>query len=266
TANAYADTVKLLFKRDQEISNYYNNVLANGKWHHMMDQTHIGYTYWQQPAENAMPDVKYLSADSVSSRPAKYIMDLSPGETPTNKSFLRKYGKNVFFQSENYVSIEATHYSKATGSSSINWSNIPGLGRTLAGVTTFPVTLTSNDPVKNNPCLEYLVYLNNEGTVAVKTYCSPTLYFNGTPLRFAVSFDGEKPIVLKLESEKTKAIWEQSVANNIVITTSSHEIKSKGLHTLKFWMIDPAVILQKIVIAFGEEKPSYLGPPETRVK
>ena len=23
----------------------------------MMDQTHIGYTYWQQPEENTMPEV-----------------------------------------------------------------------------------------------------------------------------------------------------------------------------------------------------------------
>ncbi len=25
-----------------------------------MDQTHIGYTYWQQPEKNAMPEIKYI--------------------------------------------------------------------------------------------------------------------------------------------------------------------------------------------------------------
>ncbi|RYE01852.1 MAG: glycosyl hydrolase, partial [Sphingobacteriaceae bacterium] len=41
-ANAAADKVKSLYDKDQQISNYYNDTLANGKWSHMMDQTHIG--------------------------------------------------------------------------------------------------------------------------------------------------------------------------------------------------------------------------------
>ena len=39
----------------------------------MMGQTHIGYTYWQQPPRQKMPDVKYVSKDSVMQRmPANY--------------------------------------------------------------------------------------------------------------------------------------------------------------------------------------------------
>jgi len=30
-------------------------------------------------------------------------------------------------------------------------------------------------------------------------------------------------------------------------------------------MVSPAVVLQKIVIDFGGAKPSYLGPPETKM-
>ncbi|PYI82351.1 MAG: hypothetical protein DME26_17950, partial [Verrucomicrobia bacterium] len=56
-ANEFARQTRELFRQDAELSDYYNHKLANGKWNHMMDQTHIGYTGWQQPDSNAIPSV-----------------------------------------------------------------------------------------------------------------------------------------------------------------------------------------------------------------
>jgi hypothetical protein len=36
-----------------------------------------------------------------------------------------------------------------------------------------------------------------------------------------------------------------------------------GTHVLKFWAVDAGVVLQKIVVDLGGERPSYLGPPES---
>ena len=60
SANAEAALVRSLFKKDQDLSDYYNHVLAGGKWDHMMDQTHIGYTSWKSPRRNIMPKVTEL--------------------------------------------------------------------------------------------------------------------------------------------------------------------------------------------------------------
>lgn len=43
------------FLEDRLLSYKYNNTLSAGKWHHMMDQLHIGYTYWNQPDTLTMP-------------------------------------------------------------------------------------------------------------------------------------------------------------------------------------------------------------------
>lgn len=45
-ANLWADKVEECFKRDAQLCNYYNKVMANGKWDGMMTQKHIGYSSW----------------------------------------------------------------------------------------------------------------------------------------------------------------------------------------------------------------------------
>ncbi|HEY0724041.1 MAG TPA: hypothetical protein VGD41_08685, partial [Pyrinomonadaceae bacterium] len=47
---------------------------------------------------------------------------------------------------------------------------------------------------------------------------------------------------------------------------STHDVATAGAHTLKIYMVDAGVVLDKIVIDTGGLKPSYLGPPETRVR
>lgn len=45
--------------------------------------------------------------------------------------------------------------------------------------------------------------------------------------------------------------------------TTPHTLARPGAHVLKFWFVDPGVVLQRLVIDVGGERPSYLGPPES---
>ena len=56
-ANDDAAETRRLFAKDAALTDEYNHKLLNGRWDHMMDQTHIGYTTWQEPPLNAMPAV-----------------------------------------------------------------------------------------------------------------------------------------------------------------------------------------------------------------
>ncbi len=55
--NAAAQTTRDLFEKDSLLTEQFHSELSGGKWNHMMSQTHIGYTYWQQPEQNNMPEV-----------------------------------------------------------------------------------------------------------------------------------------------------------------------------------------------------------------
>ncbi|HYW35292.1 MAG TPA: glycosyl hydrolase 115 family protein [Balneolaceae bacterium] len=59
--NILADSVKDMFARDSLLSRYYNKVMKNGKWNHMMDQIHIGFKSWHQPKHRKMPAVRHIT-------------------------------------------------------------------------------------------------------------------------------------------------------------------------------------------------------------
>lgn len=62
--NHHAEKVQSLFDKDAAITDYYHHTLANGKWNHMMAQTHIGYKIWQEPKENTVPETKTITLSS----------------------------------------------------------------------------------------------------------------------------------------------------------------------------------------------------------
>ena len=66
-----------------------------------------------------------------------------------------------------------------------------------------------------------------------------------------------------MHAGKTFQDWEESVRNNISTVVSKHTIAEPGRHVLKFWMVDPGVVLQKLVVETRDIRPSYLGPPES---
>ncbi|ANB12661.1 hypothetical protein AWJ20_923 [Sugiyamaella lignohabitans] len=59
SSNRMAFSVFDLLKADKQLTDDYHDLL-DGKWNHMMDQTHLGYNYWQQPMRDALPPVRLV--------------------------------------------------------------------------------------------------------------------------------------------------------------------------------------------------------------
>ncbi len=51
----------------------------------------------------------------------------------------------------------------------------------------------------------------------------------------------------------------RNVMDNLMRITTELDMGKGGHHTLKVWMVDPGVIIDKIIINTGGVKESYLG-------
>jgi len=238
-ANRYADVVKECFVRDSLLQVEYNTAIAGGKWMHMMDQTRIGYFSWQEPPRNIMPRVTRVT----------------PEEADFDKIYLEQNG---------YVSIEAENFTRYQDAGDIHWEVIPHFGKTLSGITTLPQN--GYPSPGENLYLEYDIVFETTGEIELQLLLAPTLNFNDNKgLRYEVSFDGETPQRINFNGHYRGELG-QWQAEHLIRSATTHTIDTPGIHTLRYRVLDPGIVLQKVLINTGGLKPSYLGPPESNRK
>jgi hypothetical protein len=361
SANAYAEEVRERFFLDAELTRYFHEDLADGKWNHMMAQTHIGYTSWNNPPVNQMPEITYIQPgreaalgyvveygaaptrmrgavaynglyspafapfDPVND-PTYYLEVFNRGEAELTYSVsadeewiqLSNAGGTIAYDERVYVSIdwskvpagatsgqillagagrefqievplrsmpadvagfvphlgvvsfEAAHFTDSRNTADAQWTVVPNLGRTDAGVTIIPANARRQEPGEHAPMLSYTFTVLQEGDLTIETYLSPTLnYQKNEGLHYAIAIDDETPQLINLHEGEVApdwtypAWWNTSVTDHIKVKRSEHASIEPGIHTLKVWMVDPGVVFQRFVIDAGGLRSSYLGPPES---
>lgn len=215
-----------------------------------------------------MPAVQYVpGATTTEKKSGTFTETISETVEEADEGFepIPGNSRNSFIERDQYISIEADHYTKAVNSGNIRWQVLPDHGKTGSAITTMPVTAKEQKPGNGSPHLEYTVSVYDTGKITLSAYFSPTLNFhNDEGLKYAISIDDEIPQVVTINKDDNNTrTWESWVANNIIIRNTTHMLSKAGRHTIRFWMVSPAVVLQKIVGDLGGVKPSYLGPPET---
>nr|WP_315216422.1 glycosyl hydrolase 115 family protein [uncultured Duganella sp.] len=352
STNDLAARTRQLFQQDAELVRRYHEDISGGKWNHMMSQTHLGYTYWNQPPRNVMPPVTEVQVpkegdmgvavegganvwpgpagdtlalpalDAFEGRPRhieifnrgqqpfdykvtantpgivldkpagrvereqRVVVDVRWADVPSGvdratltvsgpngakttvavplrrPTGMAKASKGDFIETAGVVSMEAEHYTRAVAPEKREWLRIPDHGRTLSGMTALPVDAPADGVPQMR--LEYQMQLTTKGKVSVHATLAPTQKIQPGPgLRYAISFDDEAPQIVNLHADSSEKAWERTVSDGATIMTSQHTIESAGKHTLKFWVIDPALVLQKLVVDAGGQRDSYLGPPES---
>ena len=175
-----------------------------------------------------------------------------------------------FVEANGYVSMLAEHASRVVGADGVGWLRIPDIGRDGDGMRPNPVTAPRQTPGGASPRLEYTMNLTTTGPVTVWVYVSPRNNVHPTDgLTYAVSLDGAPPQRVNVttatgaDDTSMNRQWERNTSDNVNRTATTHVVERPGEHTLKVWMVDPTVVVQKIVVDTGGLAPSYLGPPES---
>ncbi len=241
-ANYWADRVEKCFALDAEFTKDYNQNVSGGKWNHIMDQTHIGYTSWDEPKEgNIMPKVTRIS----------------PNEA--------KQGGYVFNEKNEVVVMEAEHFFEANDTDNTKWTVIPDLGRTLSGIALMPYTEKTD-----GASISYKMKLNPKAdSIKVWIFFDSTLPFKKGGHNVAASFKGGEEKTWNINHDLN---WENRY-NKMYPTGAARMIESStflsipqnedGVYDLTIRPLDPGVVIYKVVVDNGGYEPTYLKMQES---
>ena len=252
-------TMQTLFERDKQMTDKYNKVIAGGKWDGMMLDKHIGYRMWSMPNENTLPQV------------AK----------PSDKTGI----------TASETAIMAHDYTRRTATDDARWVFLPGLGRGKGNMGIEPVTAKSR-PLGDGATLEYDINFSQSGKQKLALGILPTNDVNpARGLRIGVRVDdGEmqtidarqgyvdtfneytkeniaRSKVLKplprpasdIYLSGTRQRMRSEIFDNLRWLSIDFDIPTAGNHTVKVVMIDPEIVVEKLVVNPDNEHPSYHG-------
>jgi len=202
--------------------------------------------------------------------------------------------KEPFFGSlTGEFSIPANNFNVNVPGKQSKWILLPDLGRDEACMGIYPVIAPSATP-QTAPLLEYKIYLNQQGKATFCIGILPTQDVNPKRgLRIAVSIDNGEPQILDARKGLVDEFNEYTPVNlanskvlkplppinrdialigngklrrneifdNIRWLDVQLDVAAPGFHTLKVFMIDPEIVLERIVVNPDNNHPSYFGAP-----
>ena len=260
--------IEAMMQKDRELSGYYNNVMAGGKWKGMMSDNHIGYTHWAIPEKNVNPMTLGYKV-----------------EHPLNAT-----------TSATEIDIPSYQYARITEGKDAKWIFLPDLGRGKGCMGSSNVMAASHIDGKG-AALEYDFDLKEDNDqLAIALGILPTQdVYPARGLRIGVQID-DQPMQIVDARQGFHDEFQEYTAKNLAVSkklkplpkephlalngwwngkkqlrrtevfdnqrwlaaTSTRALKA-GKHTVRIVMIDPEIVLEQVVVNPDNSKYSYLG-------
>lgn len=176
-----------------------------------------------------------------------------------------------FVESSGQVTFEAEHYTRLAAAGNLTYTTLPGYGRTLSALK-LSSNLAESLSSSSAPRLEYDFYTFTPTTSSkplnLSLILSPSLNINPKkPLAYIAQIDNmpeqRRQYVIDQKQPEFPVGWKQAVANSAWVNTTSWGAVDAGKHTLKLWLVEANVNLQKVVVDLGGVVYSHNGPPES---
>lgn len=196
------------YQKIEELTDYYNTRLSDGKW--------------------------------------KNMMSMHPRELPVYDAVKRNtLSKESSIISTKQIIIQANQFVSQKGFKACNWKTINGLGYSNNAVTLFPLKQQYFKTEK--PFVLYEFAIENAGEYEFEVHLLPT-HSNNLDHEIGVQLDGKTTQFFKTNTKDRDTTWKENVLRNSAIVKIPASNLQKGKHTIKVEVNQTGIVLDYITI------------------
>lgn len=196
------------YQRIEELTDYYNTKLSNGKWNHMMSM---------------------------------HPRDLPVFDAVKKNTFSKESSK----LNSNRIIILANQFISKKEAKEYQWKTINGLGYSNNAVTLFP--LKQQHFKTEKPFVLYEFEIENEGDYEIEVHLLPT-HSNNFDHEIGVQIDGKVIQFFKINTKDRDNTWKENVLRNSAIVKVPAASLQKGKHTIKIEVNQTGIVLDYIAV------------------
>ena len=215
------------YQEIRQLTDYYNNRMADGKWKHSMCYNPRDlYVFFPPILPVQLTDAEVDSISKVAD-----VMHSSNSATEEGAWYLAK---------------NACDYDRATEGA----YTVQMLGHSMKAVV-----------LPKGGSLTYEFDCPQEGEAVLRTAVIPTQPNDKGDIRFSVSLDGEDPIVISFREKGRTETWKKNVLRGQAVKNTKHNL-TKGRHTLTITALDNHVVVDQWMLDFDSDRKFYVFPTD----
>ena len=264
-----------------------------------LDTVYVSIDWSAIPAGSSNPTGAITVSATIGGTVNTVTVNVTTDNSSVTEATLGTLPEMTFVEQDNYISILAEHYAasvpatvqgivldknrqQVTKTVTYEWTQLPGYGREGSSVKVMPSALNGGYntifvPGTNSPYLEYNIYVKTAGTIYVVTQWAPTNPVDQnqpTIMRYAAQIDSGSIVTMNtvrtdLSVTSKSAGWGEGVEQAVHTATNtntggarcvtSHSSVTAGFHTIRIYMVNDGLTLQKILVGAGLATSAWNG-------